>query len=78
MAVSDSFKCVSVFILDHKYGDKKQPIEWVFKGKMRAHTLEITDICWDSFSKQKPPSLYSIGKDMFLVEYDVGNEREER
>jgi hypothetical protein len=45
-AVSDDHKSISLFHLGHKYGDKSQPIEWVFKGKMRAHTLEITDLCF--------------------------------
>ena len=36
-------------MLGHKYGDVSQPIEWVFKGKIRAHTLKITDICFSEY-----------------------------
>lgn len=68
-AVSDDYKTVSVFHLGHKYGDKTQPIEWVFKGKMRAHTLDINDLCFGEIQPGKTVTLFSISKDMHLVEY---------
>lgn len=48
-----------------------QNIEWVFKGKMRAHTLDITDLCFGEIKPNKPIKLYSISKDMHLVEYKI-------
>ena len=75
LAVSDDHKCVTLFKLGHKYDDKTQPIEWVFSGKMRFHTLKITDILFSS-SKNNFPRLFSIGADMYLVEYNVEKSKE--
>lgn len=70
-AVSDDHMCVIVFELGHKYGDKSQPIEWVFKGKMRAHTLVINDICFGGNFGNCLPKLFSISWDMFMIEYQI-------
>ena len=43
----------------------------MFKGKVRAHTLDINDICFGYSKNDQRPNLYSIGKDMFLVEYEI-------
>ena len=36
--------CVSLFKIDHLYGDVTRPKEWVFSGKIRSHTLPIKSI----------------------------------
>ena len=72
IAISDNHKCVSLFKLGHKYEDKSQPIEWVFSGKVRAHTSKITDLCFIMADEESTyPKLYSIGEDMFLVQYNI-------
>ena len=71
-AVSDDHKCVSLFKYDHKYMNEGA-LEWVFAGKMRAHTLAITDLC---FSKSTPLKLYTIGKDRTLVQYDIESSKD--
>ena len=77
IAVADNHKCVSLFRLGHKYEDKSQPIEWVFSGKVRAHTSKITDLCFVRSGKEDPvPQLYSIGEDMFLVQYNIAKSKD--
>ena len=67
LAAADNYKCVTLFKLGYKYEDKNLPIEWVFSGKVRAHTAPITDVCFID----PGPRLFSIGQDMTITQYNV-------
>ena len=43
-AIMDDCMCVSLFKLGHKYDDPAQEIQWVFSGKIQAHSGRISDI----------------------------------
>lgn len=43
-AIMDNCMCVSLFKLGHKYDDPTQEIQWVFSGKIQAHSARISDI----------------------------------
>jgi WD40 repeat protein len=43
-AIMDNCMCVSLFKLGHKYDDPSQEIQWVFSGKIQAHSARISDI----------------------------------
>jgi hypothetical protein len=43
-AIMDNCMCVSLFKLGHKYDDPTREIQWVFSGKIQAHSGRIRDI----------------------------------
>lgn len=43
-AIMDNLMCVSLFKLGHKYDDRSREIQWVFSGKIQAHSGHIRDI----------------------------------
>jgi WD40 repeat protein len=43
-AIMDNYMCVSLFKLGHKYDDPTREIQWVFSGKIQAHSGRIRDI----------------------------------
>lgn len=45
-ATSDTNYCVALFKKDHLYGDKANPVEWQFNGKMQSHQNEITGLAF--------------------------------
>ena len=53
-AIKDDHCCVSLFKLGHKYDDPAQEIQWVFSGKLKSHTGNISDI---RFTKVKKESI---------------------
>ena len=71
---------VCLFKIDHKYLDPTQPKEWIFSGKMRAHTLPLKSIAFGESLSDKGDiklRLFSIGEDKRLIEYDVHNSTQE-
>ena len=74
LAAVDDQVCVSLFRINHKFGDPNQPKEWVFSGKIRVHLAKIKDICFGESLTEKGEiklRLFSISDDKKLVEYDV-------
>lgn len=80
-ATMDVKNCVCLFKRDHKYGDVKEEIEWVFNGKIKSHEIEITSIAFGESLDEKEETLiqlFSIGKDRMLVVYNVRESSEKR
>ena len=80
-ATMDVENCVCLFKRDHKYGDIKEPIEWVFYGKIKSHEIEITSIAFGESLDEREEiqlRLFSIGKDRNLIEYNVRESSEKK
>lgn len=79
-ATMDAGCGVCLFKKDYKYGNKDDPIEWVFSGKQRSHQLEVTSISFGTSlgenANEQKLRLFSIGKDRRLFEYDIENSSE--
>ncbi len=71
---------VCLFKKDHKFGDPREPIEWIFSGKRRTHEIEITAIAFGESldeNEEMKLRLFSVGRDRRLFEYDVYRSTEE-
>lgn len=80
-ATMDTNACVCLFKRDHKYGDPKDPIEWVFYGKVKSHEIEITSIAFGESTDENDETqlrLFSIGKDRVMYEYNVRESSEKK
>ena len=65
---------VCLFKKGKLFGDKNKEIEWIFAGKQRSHSLEITDIAFgERLDENQEPKLmlFSIGEDRMLYEYNI-------
>jgi len=73
LAVADHLMYVSLFKIDHKFGDPEQPKEWQFVLKNRAHLGKIRALAFgETFDEHgERLKLFSIGEDKRLVEYDI-------
>lgn len=72
---------VCLFKKDHKFGDPREPIEWIFTGKRRTHDLEVTAITFGEYldeDEQMKLKLFSVGRDRRMFEYDVYSSTEEK
>jgi WD40 repeat protein len=72
---------VCLFKKDHKFGDPREPIEWIFTGKRKTHDLEVTAITFGEYldeDEQMKLKLFSVGRDRRMFEYDVYSSTEEK
>ena len=45
-ATWDNQNGVCLFKWDYKFGDTRDPVEWIFSGKIQSHEIEITGVCF--------------------------------
>ena len=45
-ATWDTANGVCLFKRDYKFGDPRDPVEWIFSGKIQSHEVGITGICF--------------------------------
>ena len=73
-ACCDQNRAVSLFKKDHLNGDASRPIEWQFNGKILSHEIGVSSIAFgQGLDEQGNPmhTLFSIGKDRRIFDYDV-------
>lgn len=70
LAVAHLDRCVCLYRYGHRHSDKSLPQEWTFSGKHRSHWRLITGLAFSGPESEKL-TLFSVGEDRRLVEYNV-------
>lgn len=81
LATADTDRCVGLCRFTNRDEDETKPVEWIYIGKFRSHYKPITSIFFEEVSEQRQerlgedatdfPTLYSLGEDRILHEYDL-------